>query len=335
MSAYIVSEATMARVVGAIATPEEREGGGVFTASAVALAKAVLAGDVGAALALADEVVEHGAAPDPYAGLTKLGRDLYAMNQAAVIARYGDRPDDDYQAVPAFRFTPGLAEAGGGRRGWAAGGECPALTAVAELVYQCGEGDVPTWPLFERLLRAETRLRAEWEAGAADRAKAAAEAEAARRAAERPALLAENPHLLTKADRPTWGGYRLAAENIRRELKRRFPKVKFKVTSDSYSGGNSVDVRWTDGPTAKDVEAVADRHKGGSFNGMEDIYEYDRGNVFGDLFGTAKYVFCQRESTVAAVRAANPGEEIPEDWQQDNDSSRVYWIRKKWAETAF
>jgi hypothetical protein len=332
MSAYIVSERTMARVVWAIATEKERAGLDVFTDSAVALAKAVLAGDADAAIPLADEVSEY--TRDPNAGLTKLGRELFRMNQAAVIARYGDRPDDDYQGIPEFRFTPGLLEGDGD--GWRVGeGESAAVSAVAELVYQCSEGDVPTWPLYQRLVEAEKRLRKEWEAGAADRARAKAEVGAARRAAERANLPAAHPHLLARAARPDWSAHRLAAENIRRELRRRFPGVKFSVTSESYAGGNSADVRWTDGPTAKEVEAVANRHAAGSFDGMTDLYEYDRDNVFGEVFGATKYVHCEREWTLAAVRKANGDESIPENWAAAHDYDRAVRIRRKWAETSF
>jgi hypothetical protein len=332
MSAYIVSERTMVRVVNAIATAEERKGLDVFTDSAVALAKAVLAGDAAAAVPLADEVSEY--TRDPNAGLTKLGRELYRMNQAAVIARYGDRPDDDYQAIPEFRFTPGLLEGNGD--GWrVTDGESAAVSAVAELVYQCSEGDVPTWPLYQRLAEAEQQLREEWKAGAAERAKAKAAADNERQATERANLPAAHPHLLTRAMRPNWSAHRLAAENIRRELKRRFPGVKFSVTSESYAGGNSVDVRWTDGPTAKEVEAVANRHAAGSFDGMTDLYEYDRDNVFGEVFGATKYVHCEREWTLAAVRKANGDESIPENWAAAHDYDRAVRIRRKWAETSF
>jgi hypothetical protein len=332
MSAYIVSEETMARVVWAVAAAEERAGLDVFTDSAVALAKAVLAGDASAAIPLADEVSEY--TRDPNAGLTRLGRELYRMNQAAIIARYGDRPDDDYHAIPEFRFSPELLA---GKDGWSAGDdESPAITAVCELIYQCSEGDVPTaWPLYQRLVDAAAKLRAEWDAGAAERAKAKNAADATRRAAEREGLPTAHPHLLTKAMRPKWSNYRLAAENIRRELKRRFPGVKFSVTSKSYSMGNSIAVRWTDGPTAGEVEAVVNRHAAGSFNGMEDLYEYDRDNTFGDVFGTAKYVHCERDWTLAAVRKANGDESIPENWAAAHDHDRAVRIRRKWAETSF
>jgi hypothetical protein len=111
--------------------------------------------------------------------------------------------------------------------------------------------------------------------------------------------------------------------------------VKFSVTSESYAGGNSVDVRWTDGPTAKDVEAVADRHAAGSFDGMTDLYEYDRDNTFADVFGSAKYVHCHRDWTLAAVREANGDETIPEDWAAAHAHDPTVRLRRKWAETSF
>jgi hypothetical protein len=334
MSAYIVSGETMARVVDAVATAEERTGRALFSADAEAMARAVLAGDVEAACALADEITEHAAAPaDPHAGLTRLGRELYRMNRAAVVARYGDRPDDDYQAVPKFVFAPELLA--GETRGWAADDDGPASVAVGELIYQCSEGDVPERPLYRRLVEAKARLGREWKAGAAERARKAGNERHARRLADLDRLPAEHPHLVTAAARPKWNGYRLAAENIRRELKLRFPGVKFKVTSDSFSMGNSVDVHWTDGPTTKEVEAVADRHAAGSFDGMTDSYEYDRDNTFGELFGRAKYVHCSRDWTIEAVRRANADETIPENWAQGNDSSRVHWTRKAWSEMSF
>ncbi len=101
----------------------------------------------------------------------------------------------------------------------------------------------------------------------------------------------DNPHLIQARDKHGWSGERVAAENIRRELKRAFPGVKFSVTSK----GNCVDVRWTCGPTVKQVKALVDRHQGGHFDGMQDLYESDPDSTFADVFGKAKYVSCQRD----------------------------------------
>ena len=61
------------------------------------------------------------------------------------------------------------------------------------------------------------------------------------------------------------------AKLIRNALKRAFPGVTFSVKSKNYAGGCSVDVRWTDGPTTAEVEAVAQMFQGRRFDGMIDL----------------------------------------------------------------
>jgi hypothetical protein len=61
------------------------------------------------------------------------------------------------------------------------------------------------------------------------------------------------------------------AKLIRTALKRAFPGVTFSVRSKVYSGGSSINVDWTDGPTAKQVEAIAKSYQGGRFDGMIDM----------------------------------------------------------------
>lgn len=109
--------------------------------------------------------------------------------------------------------------------------------------------------------------------------------------------------------------YARAAKNIKKELSLAFPGVKFSVKSESYSGGDSVDVRWENGPRYKDVEAVINKYQYGNFNGMDDIYEYDHSamaEAVGIVLGQAKYVHGSRstsedvrEAVTAAVRASH------------------------------
>lgn len=61
------------------------------------------------------------------------------------------------------------------------------------------------------------------------------------------------------------------AKLIRKDLKRNFPGVKFSVRTDKYSGGASIHVGWTDGPTSKAVDAVTSGYAGGRFDGMTDL----------------------------------------------------------------
>jgi hypothetical protein len=46
------------------------------------------------------------------------------------------------------------------------------------------------------------------------------------------------------------------AKLVRQSLKEAFPGVKFAVRSSTYSGGASIDVSWTDGPNAVQVESI-------------------------------------------------------------------------------
>ena len=85
-----------------------------------------------------------------------------------------------------------------------------------------------------------------------------------------------------------------AARDIRKELKQAFPGTKFRVTSSSFSMGDTVDVRWSNGPTTEQVDAISDKYQYGSFDGMQDMYEYT--NKRSDIPQT-KYVMTQRELT--------------------------------------
>lgn len=129
---------------------------------------------------------------------------------------------------------------------------------------------------------------------ATDKAKGAAAAEAFSQAVAK--LRTDYPHLTQGA------GCVTAAKNLRTELKRAFPSIKFSVRSESYSGGNSIRVSWTDGPMAAQVEAIANKYAGGSFDGMTDCYDYKR-SPWTEVFGDAKYVFCNRDYSDSMLEA--------------------------------
>lgn len=126
------------------------------------------------------------------------------------------------------------------------------------------------------------------------------EAKQAARATAAEALIASFPKLI-----PVAGGKALttAAKNIRIELKAAFPGVKFSVRTESFSMGDAIRVSWTDGPTTAMVDAIVDKYQAGSFNGMEDIYEYSR-SAWTDAFGDAKYVSTSRERSDKATASA-------------------------------
>ena len=61
------------------------------------------------------------------------------------------------------------------------------------------------------------------------------------------------------------------AKLVRKSLKANFPDTKFSVRSETYAGGASINVRWTDGPIDADVEPFAKMYQGGGFDGSIDM----------------------------------------------------------------
>jgi hypothetical protein len=89
-----------------------------------------------------------------------------------------------------------------------------------------------------------------------------------------------------------------AAANIRHELARKFPGVKFSVRARTASMMDAVDVRWTLGPTTAQVNEVIGKYQDGSFNAMNDMYEHDHSafkSAVEQVLGGAKYVSGDRD----------------------------------------
>jgi len=93
---------------------------------------------------------------------------------------------------------------------------------------------------------------------------------------------------MAKSEITPWAA---AAKAIRKDLKQAFPDTKFKVTSCSFSMGDAVDVRWTNGPTVEEVDRITQKYQYGRFDGMTDSYSMN--NTREDI-PQAKYVQCQR-----------------------------------------
>lgn len=71
------------------------------------------------------------------------------------------------------------------------------------------------------------------------------------------------------------------AKLVRAALKESFPSVKFSVRTSTYSGGASIRINWTDGPTQKQVDSIISAFKGAYFDGMIDY----KGSNFAILDG--------------------------------------------------
>lgn len=90
---------------------------------------------------------------------------------------------------------------------------------------------------------------------------------------------------IVKTEEKKWTTAAEDAKEIRVALKAKFPGVKFSVRSSSYSLGSSISVNWVDGPTPKQVEAVASVHE-----------QIDRDHMTGEILsGGNRFVHCSRE----------------------------------------
>jgi hypothetical protein len=95
-----------------------------------------------------------------------------------------------------------------------------------------------------------------------------------------------------------------AAKNIRIELARSFPGIKFSVKSERFSMGNAIRISWTDGPTSAQVEEISKKYEAGDFDGMTDCYNYRKDHAWPDAFGDSKYISHSREYSPALVQTA-------------------------------
>lgn len=112
------------------------------------------------------------------------------------------------------------------------------------------------------------------------------------------ARLAEEFPQLKRQDSRHSGGVQAAA-NMRVLLKQQFKGVKFGVTSDY----NSVNVRWTDGPTDAAVNAIIGRFDIGQADYNTD-YFYTTKTPFSELFGGCQYLNTHRKAGAEAVMEA-------------------------------
>lgn len=108
------------------------------------------------------------------------------------------------------------------------------------------------------------------------------------------------------------------AKAIRTELKAAFPGIKFRVVSDNFANGNSVDVSWIDGPKTEDVREITDKYQYGHFDGMTDMYEYS--NSRKDI-PQSKFVNCSRSMSDEAKEAIKA--EISSKYNVDMNDERA------------
>lgn len=119
------------------------------------------------------------------------------------------------------------------------------------------------------------------------------------------------------------------AKLVRKELHQSFPGVKFSVRSKRYTGGSSINVDWTNGPTDAQVNGKIGRFHGAEFNPMEDLKEYNN-RPYGNDF-----IFTNRHITEDEYRKA--GQEIidrfavPEGLSVERIDESNEELLKKWS----
>ncbi len=97
------------------------------------------------------------------------------------------------------------------------------------------------------------------------------------------------------ANKGSLNGVALTAKVIRERLKIEFPGVKFSVTSETFSMGNSVSIHWTDGPVTNLVDRITREYQQGRFDGMTDCYNYHKIDETALGCPGAKYVSTSRD----------------------------------------
>lgn len=94
--------------------------------------------------------------------------------------------------------------------------------------------------------------------------------------------------------------YKEAVTNLKKLLKHEFPGVKFSVRR--RNGSDSVNISWSDGPTAEAVENIAVQFKGLTFNAYDDSTDVLTTD-FNTLFGSLDYIFTEREYSEEVSKA--------------------------------
>lgn len=92
-------------------------------------------------------------------------------------------------------------------------------------------------------------------------------------------------------DRKVVGG------NIRAELARNFPGIKFSVRYKSFSGNNEYRISWVDGPTKNQVEKIVDKYSDMRPDplSMGDYWD-SCPTIFNELYGSVGYIITDRDA---------------------------------------
>lgn len=114
-----------------------------------------------------------------------------------------------------------------------------------------------------------------------------------------------------------------ASKLIRKDLKKKYPKIKFSVRCQNYSMGDNVDVNYTNGVPSEEINTLLAKYQYGHFNSMEDIYEHS--NRIEGLPQT-KHLFVRRE--VDPEMKQQVKKEVAEKWGIEDINNEQEWFDK-------
>lgn len=119
-------------------------------------------------------------------------------------------------------------------------------------------------------------------------------------------------------------------DNVRKVLKKHFPGVKFSVRYDSFSGGDSCDVKYVDGPVHEDVAKYVRMFQDSHADWTGDYWDYNP-TEFNKLFGDFKYTRTERtwSDEVKSAYLAEVARDYPKSWDgNEMHSSKFYMCYK-------
>lgn len=121
-------------------------------------------------------------------------------------------------------------------------------------------------------------------------------------------------------------------DNVRKVLKKHFPGVKFSVRYDSFSGGDSCDVRYEDGPLYEDVAMYVRMFQDSHADFTGDYWDYDP-SEFNKLFGGFKYTHTERKwsDSVREKYLAEVADDYPKSWDGTEIHESKFWLCYKLA----
>jgi hypothetical protein len=111
------------------------------------------------------------------------------------------------------------------------------------------------------------------------------------------------------------------SKNIKTILSRLWPSIKWSVTHESFSMGDSVSVKWIDGPSEKQVENTVGCFVNSRFDGMTDMSEYVSNSMH--VFGSTKFMHYRRAFSQEKINSLLPAVKMVVDNGSNPDADRT------------